>query len=238
VRGLGLAPLYASLLLRPQPALGDPTLARALAIASGGALAAALAALARDPARRGVLLVCGVWLLGGLLLIGVSGEIASWYALALLPAFALLLGWLAGSAARWAGERRAGAGAAAALLTLLLLAQALRYSPLLHAYPEWLLVSERSERFLARVQAAAAGAAPGQSLEVPGIPLGVATPLDQVGVRSAMGLAEYSVEAWAELVLPEQPIAVTRLNGAAEPPTRPDAIRIRTSPDPEAGRLP
>jgi hypothetical protein len=237
LRGLGLAPLYASLLLMPQPWLDDPTVARALALASGGAFAAALAALARDPARRPLLLVCAVWLLGGILLIGVSGEIASWYALALLPPFALLLGGLAQSAARWAGERRAGACAAAAGLTLLLLAEALRYTPLLHSYPEWTLVSERSERFLARVQAAAAGAAPGQSLEVPGLPLGVATPMNQVGVRSALGLAEYSVEAWAELVLPGQPIVVTRRSAAAGPPPR-DAIRIETTPDPEAGRLP
>jgi hypothetical protein len=99
-------------------------------------------------------------------------------------------------------------------------------------------VSERSEQFLARVQAAAAGAAPGQSLEVPGLPLGVATPLNEVGVRSAMGLAEYSVEAWAELALPGQPIVVTRLDGAAGPPPPSNAIRIETSPDPQASQLP
>jgi hypothetical protein len=209
--------------------LSDPTVARGLALASGGALAAALAL---DPARRGLLLVCGVWLLGGLVLIGASGEVASWYGLALLPAFALLLGALAGSAAR-----RTTTGAAAGLLTLMLLVEALRYTPLLHDYPEWTLVSERSERFLTRVQAAAAGAAPGQSLEVPGLPLGVATPLNEIGVRSALGLADYSVEAWAELVLPDQPIEVTRRNGAARPP-RSGAIRIVTSPDPQASRLP
>ena len=77
------------------------------------------------------------------------------------------------------------------------------------------------------------------SRSVPGIPLGVATPLDRVGVRSALGLAEYSVEAWAELAVPGPPIVVTRLDGAApSPPPRPDAIRIETTADPEAGRLP
>ena len=69
--------------------------------------------------------------------------------------------------------------------------------------------------------------------------LGVATPLDRVGVRSALGLAEYSVEAWAELVVPGPPIVVTRLGGAVpSPPPRPDAILIETTPDPEAGVLP
>jgi hypothetical protein len=127
----------------------------------------------------------------------------------------------------------------AAALSLLLLAQALRFSPLLHDYPEWALVSARSRDFLARVQAAAEQARPGDSRTVPGIPLGVATPLDRVGVRSALGLAEYSVEAWAALAVPGPPLLVTRLDGAApSPPPRPDAIRIETTADPEAGRLP
>jgi hypothetical protein len=236
-RGLELAPLYAGLLLMPQPALADPTLARLLVIASACGFAAALAALGRDPARRGLLLVCGVWLLGSLLLIGLSGEVASWYGLALLPAFSLLVAGLGASALASTRQHRGLAAALGGGLTLLLLAQALRYTPLLHAYPEWPLVSGRSEQFLARVQAAVAGAAPGEARSVPGLPLGVATPLDRVGVRSALGLAEYSVEAWAALVLPDPPIVVARLDRAAPPP-RPDAIRIETSPDPEAGRLP
>jgi hypothetical protein len=53
-----------------------------------------------------------------------------------------------------------------------------------------------------------------------------------------MGLAEYSVEAWAELALPGPPIVVTRLDGAASPPPSSDAIRIETSPDPQASQLP
>jgi hypothetical protein len=238
VRGLALAPTYGLALLMPQPLFRDAALVRALGLVTGGLLAVALAALARDPSQRRLLLVSGVWLLGGLGLIGISGEIASWYALALLPAFALLLGALAQAAARWAGQRRPWASASAAALSLLLLAQALRFTPLLHAYPEWPLVSARSRDFLARVQAAAEQAAPGDSRSVPGIPLGVGTPLDRVGVRSALGLAEYSVEAWAELAVPGQPIAVIRLDGPApSQPPRSDAIRIETTADPEA-RLP
>ena len=238
-RGLALAPTYGLLLLMPQPVLRDGALVRAIALATASLLAVALALLARDPSQRRLLLVSGVWLLGGLGLIGISGEIASWYALALLPPFALLVGALAQAAVRCAGQRRPWASALAAALSLLLLAQALRFSPLLHDYPEWALVSARSRDFLARVQAAAEQARPGDSRTVPGIPLGVATPLERVGVRSALGLAEYSVEAWAVLAVPGPPLLVTRLDGAApSPPPRPDAIRIETTADPEAGRLP
>ncbi len=238
-RGLALVPTYGSLLLMPQPVLGDVTLARGLVMSTASLLAVALAMLARDPSQRRLLLVCGVWLLGGLWLIGISGEIASWYALALLPAFSLLVSALAQAAARWAGQRRPWASALGAGLTVLLLGQALRFTPLFHAYREWPLVSGRSRDFLARVQAAAEQSAPGDARSVPGIPLGVATPLDRVGVRSALGLAEYSVEAWAALVVPGPPIVVARLDaGAPSPPPRPDAILIETTPDPEAGRLP
>jgi hypothetical protein len=238
-RGFALAPTYGLLLLMPQPLLRDGGLARGIALATASLLAVALALLARDPSQRRLLLVSGVWLVGGLWLIGISGEIASWYALALLPPFALLVGAVAQAAARWAGQRRPWASAHAAALSLLLLAQALRFSPLVHDYPEWALVSARSRDFLARVQAAAEQARPGDSLRVPGIPLGVATPLDRVGVRSALGLAEYSVEAWAALAVPGPPVVVTRLDGGApSPPPRPDAIRIETTADPEAGGHP
>ena len=63
-------------------------------------------------------------------------------------------------------------------------------------------MSERSRAFLERVREAASGATPGDVRSVPGLPLGLATPLERVGVRSAIGLADYSVEAWAELALP------------------------------------
>jgi hypothetical protein len=123
-------------------------------------------------------------------------------------------------------------------LTVLLLAQALRYSPLLHDYPEWALVSRRSPEDLLRVQAAVEHAAPGDVRSVPGIPLGIATPLGRVGVRSALGIAEYSVEAWAALVAPDPPVAVTRLEAASPRVPRPGAILIETTPDPESSNLP
>jgi hypothetical protein len=99
-------------------------------------------------------------------------------------------------------------------------------------------VSRRSQDFLQRVQAALQHAAPGDVRSVPGIPLGIATPLERVGVRSALGLAEYSVEAWAALAAPGRPVAVTLRKGASPPAPRPETILIETTPDPEAGGPP
>jgi len=237
-RGLAVAPHYTSLLLMPQPLVRDPALAWGLVVAAAAALVTALALLARGSSTRRLLLVCGVWLLTSLWLTGVSGEIASWYAMAFLPAFSLLIGALAQGTARCAGERRRVAFVLGAVLSALLIAQALRYTPLLHDYPEWPLVSRRSQEFLQRVQAAVEHAAPGDVRSVPGIPLGIATPLDRVGVRSALGLAEYSVEAWAALVAPRAPVVVTRLPADSPRLPHPEAILIETTPDPEAGVLP
>jgi hypothetical protein len=132
-RGLAVAPHYAFLLLMPQPLVRDPTLARGIVAAAATALAFAFLRLARGPDARRVLLVSSVWLLTSLWLTGVSGEVASWYALAFLPAFALLVGALVDGAARCAREGRRAGAALGALLVLLVFALALRFTPLLHA---------------------------------------------------------------------------------------------------------
>ena len=109
------------------------------------------------------------------------------------------------------------------MLAGLLIAQALRYTPLLHGYPEWPLVSERSRAFLERVRDAASRATPGDVRSVPGLPLGLATPLERVGVRSAIGLADYSVEAWAELALSGPKLVVVLGDGSRPSAPRSDA---------------
>ncbi len=236
-RGLALAPLYAHLLCMPQPLVSEPALARGLVAASTAALAASLA-FSLPPSRlRPLLAVCGVWILAALWLNGLSGDVASWYAVGMLPPFALLVGGLAQGAARhWAQGRRALA-ALAAVLFALLVAQALRYTPLLHDYPDWPLVSERSAAFLERVREATRGATPGDVRSVPGLPLGRATPLERVGVRSAIGLADYSVEAWAELALPGPRLVVVLGDGTRRSPPRNDAVVIDTTPDLAEGAL-
>jgi len=230
-RGLALAPLYAHLLFMPQPLVSEPALARSLVGAAAAALAAALLFSASHRRVRSLLVVCGVWFLTTLWLNGIAGEVASWYALGLLPPFALGIGALAQAAARWAREGRRMRAVLSAVLASLLLAQALRYTPLIHSYPEWPLVSSRSRAFLERAREAASGATPGDVRSVPGLPLGLATPLERVGVRSAIGLADYSVEAWAELSLPAPRLVVVLGDGSRRSAPRPDAVVIDTTPD-------
>ena len=93
-----LAWLFVPALLVPQP-LGAEALGLALALG----LAAALALVRRFEPRVGrACLVSGAWLIGLLLLSGISGDLAPWYAAALLPAYGLLYGALvAGALAGW-----------------------------------------------------------------------------------------------------------------------------------------
>jgi hypothetical protein len=239
-RGIALAPLYLEQLVMPQPLFAAAGLARALALASAALLGLALLWLSHTSwsELRRTLLLCAAWLAGALWLTGISGELASWYALVLLPAFALLFGALLDAAARLLRQGRRTAGALATALLLLLAVEALRYTPLIHAYREWPLVSARCEAFLARVREAASGARAGDVLAVPGIPFGLATPLGRVGVRSALGLAEYSVEAWAELALPGPPLRVRISDGARAGAPIEGAIAIDTTPDPERSLAP
>jgi hypothetical protein len=236
-RGLAIAPHYAFLLLMPQPLVSDTGLAWALVAAAAAGLAIGLGWLVEPATLRRLLVVCGTWLLITLWLTGVSGAIASWYAVAFLPAVSLSIGAVAQGAARRAAEHRR-AAAFGAVATGLLLVLALRFTPLVHAYPEWPAVSRRSHEFLERVRAAVRDAAPGDVRSVSGIPLGIAAPLERVGVRSALGIAEYSVEAWAELTAPDRRVVVVRSDGRPTSRARPDAIVIETTPDPESSLLP
>jgi hypothetical protein len=86
-RGLALAPLYAQLLFMPQPVVSTPALARGLVAASAAALAAGLAFSLRRSRPLPLLAVCGVWILAALWLNGLAGDVASWYAVGMLPPF-------------------------------------------------------------------------------------------------------------------------------------------------------
>jgi hypothetical protein len=56
-------------------------------------------------------------------------------------------------------------------------------------------------------------------------------------VRSAIGLADYSVEAWAELALAGPRLVVVLGDGTRRSPPRSDAVVIDTTPDLAEGAL-
>jgi hypothetical protein len=255
LQGPLLAPEFARSLLLPQPWSASPALSALLCLGLALGLAVALLLAARAPAQResaaGVaagaaaapgsaglpapgrvaLFLLG-WQAALLAMTGVSGERTPWYAVPLLAPYALLLG-LAAQGVRQglrSGRRAAGLLAGAALMALL--GGHLRYSPLCYTYGEWSQVSDQARAFLGRLDAALAAAQPGATLTVPGLPLGTGAPLERVGVRSALCLADYSVAAWAELAHPGLPVRVVLHTQGPPTPPRPGTVTIDAVPLP------
>lgn len=238
--GLLSAPEYARSLLLPQPWFERPGLDAAVWLLLGLGLGVGLAAprpgssaeAGRPPARR--VAACLVfWLLCLLAMTGISGERASWYAVPFLPAYALLLGLaLDAGVAAWRARPRAAAGLLAAAAALVLLASHLRFSALFHRYDTWQELSRQERDFLERYRSAVSAAAPGSTVSVPALPLGTGAPLERVGVRSALCLADYSVAAWSELALPQRPVHVRLHTGGPPTPPSPGVVSVDAVPLP------
>lgn len=236
LQGVLSAPDFARSLLMPQPWSVHPPLDALLCALLAAALGVGLAAgwgrggvgselEEPRPAPARVAGFAAFWILCLLAITGVSGERAAWYAVPFLPPYALILGLAvdAGAAAlrgHRAGGRARAAAAVAGVAALVLLTSHLRFSPLFHSYPEWQELSRQERGFLDRFTTSVSAARPGTSVTVPGLPLGTGAPLERVGVRSALCLSDYSVEAYAELALPDLPLRVLlRTTAQASPPT-------------------
>jgi hypothetical protein len=239
LRGLAQAPDYARSLVLPQPLFERPALdlGAALALAAGATLG--LASVAREgtaragaePPRR-VLALLVLWLALLLALTGVSGLRAAWYGVPFLAPYALGLGLLAEGALAAARARRRAAASLAGATAACLVATHLGYSGLVHDYPEWRVVSAQAREFLDRFGPAVAAAEPGTTIEVPGLPLGEAKPIYEVGIRSAHGLADYSAQAWAEIALPERRVRVAIPTGPRPTPSTPGLVTVDAAPIP------
>jgi hypothetical protein len=163
---------------------------------------------------------------------GISGEAASWYAVPFLPPYALLIGYLAATAFAAGRSPRTGVALVAGGVALLLTLSHLRYSALIQHYETWPEVSRQERDFLERFRASVAAATPGTTLLVPGLPLGTGVPLESRGVRSALCLSDYSVQAYAELVFPDLPVRVLLHTGGAATPPTPGVVTVDAVPLP------
>jgi hypothetical protein len=139
---------------------------------------------------------------------------------------------LADGALAAARARRALSALVPGAVAALLLATHLAYSGLGHDYPEWRSVSAHSRDFLARLREAATAAPPGTTIAVPGLPLGEAKPVGEVGMRSALGMSDYSVQAWAELALPSHPLRVVIAVPPQRTPPTPGIVTVDAIPLP------
>jgi hypothetical protein len=170
------------------------------------ALALALALwILRHQAGR-VSLFLAWWLFALSTVTGLAGELRTWYACPYLPLYAALAGVLAGGAAKSLAALRPLQTTAAGLAALFLAAAPLRHSALLEDYDEWRMLSILERTYLDETRAALEQAAPGSA--VPTGPLPRALPSKLAGMR-AVGLEHYSVQAWADVELPERRVRVT-----------------------------
>jgi hypothetical protein len=240
-RGPAAASSFSAALLVPQPQVTDSSLGVVWLVGSAGLLGILLAlACVADDVRRGgtafgrripaILLVLAAWFGALSFVAGLSGRAEPWYASPFLPAYALLIGLVVDLAVRSLVQGVRGIGVLAAVVALALLGGSLRYSPLLVSYPEWSALSRRERSFLTEFDLQLKGLEPGMGAVVRGLPLWQ-PPLGPVGIRGASGLADYSVQAYADLLDYRVPIRVEESLGTRVPIAAEGTIRIEVVAD-------
>jgi predicted membrane protein len=225
---------YLAFLFAPQRyELGSPWIA-ALSL-----LALLLAALLawRPPRGADARRLCSgflfllLWLACLFAIHGLADGVKPWYATAFVAPYAILLGVVTQAGVNLLREKRLALAALALVFGLGLAASHVRYSPLLYSYPEWPQATALGDAFLVRFARAVRGAEPGSTLRFARFPTRVERPSTPPGVRSAVVFSDYSVQAWADLVLPERPVRVHMLmRGAQPPPPDVNAVNVLLRP--------
>jgi predicted membrane protein len=145
-----------------------------------------------------------------------------WYATLFIAPYAVFLGILTQIGVGLLREKRLALAALPLLFALGLGASHLRYSSLLHTYTEWAHASALGQAFLVRFARAVREAEPGSTLRFVRFPTRVERPAEPPGVRSAVVFHDYSIQAWADLLLPEHPVRA-RMYVHGVPAPLPDA---------------
>lgn len=170
-----------------------------------------------SPTRAAILGACWVLVVG--LLYGLSRSIEQWYLFLPVAGLSLVLG--AGSELLWSAWRRCVAGRGVAVVGGLLLLSfcyvQTRYSPLLRSYPEWEKASQVSEAFLTRLEMTIDSAPDGAVVTAPPLPRWFPPAKEGPTIRGAAIMDVYSVQAWAELILPERKVRVVRGRAPSRP---------------------
>lgn len=222
-------------LLLPQPMMQTGfayglliLLAATLAVAVGLAIGRASAASRQRNTRClrvSALATTWVVLLG---LIYAVGQLDAWYSLIPLAGWALLAGALM-EGMLVLGEDDDGIVRTVAVASLIMLTVAVvwqsSHSPAFRTYDEWERATLASEAYLEATRARIAGAAPGTIVDTPPVPYSIKTP----GVQRFWGvaiLADYSVQAWADLAFPDLKVRVHHAKEAPVVPG-PDEIVLR-----------
>ncbi|HEY5656355.1 MAG TPA: hypothetical protein VIY27_01060, partial [Myxococcota bacterium] len=147
---------------------------------------------------------------------------SAWYTTLFVAPYAIFLGVLTQCGVALLREGRAAPAALALVFSLGLAGSHLRYSSLLVHYPEWPRASAAADAFLDRFERRVRRAELGSTLRFRRFPTGVERSPTPPGIRSAVVLSDYSLQAWADLVMPDHPVRVHMLPRGASPPA-PDA---------------
>jgi hypothetical protein len=197
-------------------AQGALALALAIAVARGGRRPAGPAPAQAAPAAA----VALVWMLAVAATYPAAGGVTPWYLFLPVMGWALLAGALAQALA--AGMRASApplrAAAAVAFVALVgWIAWQAGSSPLLHRYDDWARASRASEEFRQELRARIERAADGSVVQAPPVPVLLRPRAEGPAVYGAAVLADYSIQAWADLVLPERRVRVAAARSAPAP---------------------
>jgi hypothetical protein len=181
------------------------------------------------PAKAAVVGLAWVALLG--LTYAAAGLIAPWYLVLPLAGWAILAGSMTEHLLALACEderpTRWLAQTSLALLIALLVWQA-SYSPLFRRYDEWERATFASETFLQETQARISSADVGMVVQAPPLPTWVAPRTEGPTIRGAAIFADYSVQAWADLTLPERNVRVAYATADTPPPAANEILLLIT----------
>lgn len=162
----------------------------------------------------------------------IAGEMRSWYMFLPVVAVSIIVGAIGDELLFWTRRGRAVLRVFASL-SLLALATLFgwqaRYSPLLFDYDEWDRATVASDEFFDELLTRIDQADDGMTIEAPLLPRWVKPGSDVAGVRGGQTLDYYTVQAWADLVIPDRRIRILSATGRNRnpPPADPDQLLVR-----------
>lgn len=183
-------------------------------VLAGLACVSTLVACLRSRSARRALFLSLAWMAVIGLLYGISRSIEQWYLF--LPVIGLSLFVGAGVdalAGILRGQPTAGrilGGLGCLFLAAFSFCQ-VRYSPLIHTYPEWSVATAASDQFFVKLENRITRTSPGAVIQAPPIPVWFPPVLTGPGIRGGAILEDYSVQAWLELTHPKRKFRVLKM---------------------------
>jgi hypothetical protein len=166
---------------------------------------------------RQSLTLMAIWVVCLLGVTALSGYLYHWYALPLLAPYSLLLGFLALRGIQALKQRDLWIGLPALSLPLALMVSHLAFSPVLRTYPELTEASEYATGILECLKSAMERAEPGERVTIDGFATLYSRRKDDSGVRHLVMFSIHSLQAYAELAVPDKPVLVRLSLGTAPP---------------------